>query len=620
MVQYKILGPGIQPASQTPAQTELRIHGTDEVLVVPVVTSTKVLELKEMLSMKLGIYPNEVQIFTRAGGYWRLQMDHEEIGRKVRVKGIKSFTPERAKYEHPFLIIGAGHIGLRHGIYLLQHDHPNFVIVDRRDKVGGTSWIAQANKTSKLQTELGTYHLQYDEINPVPKSMSTWPSRDELLDHFAQVSAEYGLMPHIQLQTNVKSISVNGTSSASGPLGDASLEATENYTGNLPPEPTGKGLKSMTVSCVFMYPGNLSLPRQFEYKGEDVFDGTIEYAMFDNIDYSVAVTGKDIMIAGHGAFGVENIRTCCEFSSKKIYMVCRRKNLACPRVCSWFANQSDPPVSGALLLESMEPAYNLIGFDPWSFHSVIANSARTNAHIAQKSRFGIGDVYFLALSMGKCEVIVDEVKRLSTGKVHLESGRELSVQTILKVFGFVGDFEVDRLLKIKTMYGFWPDADNRRYTASEHPGVHASNFGGTSLSPGAIAWVQHASHMMWFPKDWHRVVESQQLPSNSRDDATSRPAYVFDAKTALPLGFILPAICPALGEMQAGLGALKRRKQLECHPLERFLEECESEWEDYARKWKAEDPSLKDHPSYPYSLAKVQELLKKHTSSTQTGR
>ena len=171
MVQYKILGPGIQPASQTPAQTELRIHGTDEVLVVPVVTSTKVLELKEMLSMKLGIYPNELQIFTRAGGYWRLQMDHEEIGRKVRVKGIKSFTPERAKYEHPFLIIGAGHIGLRHGIYLLQHDHPNFVIVDRRDKVGGTSWIAQANKTSKLQTELGTYHLQYDEINPVPKSM-----------------------------------------------------------------------------------------------------------------------------------------------------------------------------------------------------------------------------------------------------------------------------------------------------------------------------------------------------------------------------------------------------------------------------------------------------------------
>ena len=49
---------------------------------------------------------------------------------------------------------------------------------------------------------------------------------------------------------------------------------------------------------------------------------------------------KDVMIAGHGAFGVENvapgmcchristysrqIRTCCEFSAKRIYLVCRR--------------------------------------------------------------------------------------------------------------------------------------------------------------------------------------------------------------------------------------------------------------------------------------------------------
>ena len=102
-------------------------------------------------------------------------------------------------------------------------------------------------------------------------------------------------------------------------------------------------------------------------------------------------------------------------------------------------------------------------------------------------------------------------------------------------------------------YGFWADSDNRRFSASEHPGVHASNFGGTSLSPGAVTFVQNASHMMWFPKDWRRVVDSQQLPVNTRDDSISRPAYVLDAKTALPISFILPAICPALGELQAGV-------------------------------------------------------------------
>mmetsp|Transcript_35151 Transcript_35151/g.81022 ORF Transcript_35151/g.81022 Transcript_35151/m.81022 type:complete len:618 (-) Transcript_35151:111-1964(-) len=617
MVQFKILGTGIQPASQTPATTELRIPGTDEVLTMPVVTSTKVLELKEYLAAKLGMNTDDLQFVTRAGCSWRKQMDHEEVRRQVHVKGIKSFKPQRVQYEAPFLIIGAGHIGLRHGLYLLQHDHTNFVIVDRRDKVGGTSWISQANKTSKLQTELGTYHLQYDAMNPVPKQMSTWPTRDELLEHFAQVAADYGLMPHIRLNTTVKSISIVGTNSESGPLGDANLEATENYTGVLPPQPTGRGIEALKVSCAFMYPGNLSLPRQHEYKGEDSFGGFIEYAMFDTIDYNQAARGKDVMIAGHGAFGVENIRTCCEYSAKRIYMVCRRTNLACPRVCSWFVNQADPPVPTPLFLESMEPAYRLIGFDPWSYHSVLTNSARTTGQINQKSRFGIGDVYFLAIAMGKCEVIVDEVKRLSEGRVHLESGRELSVQTILKVFGFVGDMEVDRLMKVKNMTGYWAEADNRRYIASESPGVYASNFGGTSLSPGAIGWVQTASHMMWFPKDWRRLVDSGQMPINTRDESISRPAYVLDAKASLPIAFIIPSVCPVLGELQAHLGQMKKHKQLECHPLERFLEECANEWDEYARKWKAEDPSLNDLPPYPYSVSSVQALLAKHRALVQ---
>ena len=39
-----------------------------------------------------------------------------------------------------------------------------------------------------------------------------------------------------------------------------------------------------------------------------------------------------------------------------------------------------------------------------------------------------------------------------------------------------GDNEVDRLMKIKSMYGFWPDRDNRRFTASEYPGVHATEL------------------------------------------------------------------------------------------------------------------------------------------------
>ena len=37
----------------------------------------------------------------------------------------------------------------------------NFIVFDRKDRVGGTSWIDQANTTSRLQTEVGVYHLQH---------------------------------------------------------------------------------------------------------------------------------------------------------------------------------------------------------------------------------------------------------------------------------------------------------------------------------------------------------------------------------------------------------------------------------------------------------------------------
>eukprot|EP00913_Durusdinium_trenchii_P025046 g23510.t1 len=123
------------------------------------------------------------------------------------------------------------------------------------------------------------------------------------------------------------------------------------------------------------------------------------------------VVGKNVIIHGHGAFTMENIRTCCEYGMKHIYLVCRKRNLTCPRVVSWFINQASPPVTGAHCLNLLKVAYRLCGYDPWDMHSVSCNAARTNASFAQKTRFGIGDVYFLAAAYGLMEVVVDNIKR-----------------------------------------------------------------------------------------------------------------------------------------------------------------------------------------------------------------
>lgn len=332
--------------------------------------------------------------------------------------------------------------------------------------------------------------------------------------------------------------------------------------------------------------------------------------MHDAFDYGLVV-GQRVAIVGHGAFAVENIRTCCEYSAKKVYLICRRKNLACPRVASWFVNQSgNTAVPAWLFLQSVAPMYDLIGYDQWGYHSVHSNEKRTNVTITQKARFGIGDVYFLAVYMGKCEVLVDTIKRLTARTVHLGSGQKLEVDAMLKLFGFDGEFENDRLLRIKEMHSFWVNADNRRYIVAEPISVNAQNFGGTSLSPGALVWVDHVTHFLDFPRDWVALRDSGMLPKHKAEPDNNRPAYVLDARLASGASILIPAFAPQVAERSATQGMLKRTRQLQCHPMKTYIDQAAAEWDEYARKWKEEDPSLKDPPPYPYTYVNTTGFLR----------
>ncbi|CAE7243966.1 ktnD [Symbiodinium pilosum] len=367
--------------SKTIREIELKIQATGEVW-----------DIKLVLAERLGIDPGQLTFVAKQGPFWRENKDCEEIYSKVLVKGVKSFERERAKHDHPFVIIGAGHIGLRQAMVFLKYGENNFVVFDRKPKVGGMAWWDQANVTSKLQTEVGVYHLGFDETLPCPKNDYPWPSRDELLAMFQTGAEEYGILPYCRLATEVQEIKAEGQKL------DTTYEVTIQHV-----EKKDKAEK-MACAGILMYPGNLSLPRREEYKGEDEFGGTIAYGMFDEFGYAEA-TGKDIAIVGHGAFAVENVRSCCEYSCKKIYLVCRRKNIACPRYVSWLANQSQSPLSASLFLHSMKPMYDLMGWDVWSYYGVQVLFLERFKPSLLQARFGIGDVYFCALSWGKLEVI-----------------------------------------------------------------------------------------------------------------------------------------------------------------------------------------------------------------------
>lgn len=574
------------------------VFGGSEELEIPVKISTRVRTVKEMLADKTGVHPDSLSFLAKQGAYNKILLDTDEVRSKVWVKGLESFERQKKRYQHPHCIIGAGHNGLRQALAFAEEKNSNYVVFDRRDRVGGTSWIAHANKWSKVQTEFGTYHLNYSDQCACPKGYSPWPSRDELLEHFEKVVDEWGLRPHLYLSTDVLRYTVEKAG------GEQNYNLTLQSTA-LPNNPEGQS----TVSSIVLYPGNLTNPRREEYPGEEVFGGDISYGMFDETNYD-RLTGKDVAIVGFGAFAVENIRTCCEHRANKIYLICRRKNLCMPRMISWWINGSVFPVAAGDVLRGMEDVYKWVGDDPWSYYAVQSNESRTNVTIFQKARFGIGDIYFLSRFYGKTEIVEGKIKRLTENTVHLEDGRKLeNVHAILKLLGFVPEWAVDKFLQIKELFGFWVNEDYRRATTSEFPTVNAQRFGGTSLSPGAISWTKLFLYFYNYPQDFGRLQASGLVHRHKPDIEKDEPGYVLDAKTGSGVMIVVTSVVPNLAAMLSQFDdRFKRSKQWGTHSMEEVQAAAEEDWLRYCRMFK-EQGDDREFPAYPFPLAKVKQMV-----------
>jgi len=597
-----------------------------------------------MIAQRLGIDEDVLSFVVKQSSSHRKLNDCEEI-RSCTVTGIDSWIRKKAKHPHPILIIGAGHMGLRQALSFLKEGVGDFVVVDRIDRVGGVAWVKNANPTSKLQTELGSYHLQYDLSYAVPRAaMKTWPTRDDLLEHFQQVSLDFGIMPHILLNTDVTDMSVVMTDKDK-PIyaldrqfmnvvqtstilveDDNKDEQVQEQQQSQQEEQVHSGsdiigapgswnppsnFTEHQYSAIACYPGALTAPLRVNYPGEDVFEGSIGYGMFEEFDYN-KVEGKVPAIMGMGAFGVENVRTCLEHGARQVWLICRRKNISMPRVISWFCNQSLYPPPGAMVLNAMKLMYDCIPDDPWSFYSIIANADRTTATIRQKARFGIGDVYFLAQYYGKVELVVDGIKRLAPSELVMDSGERLYADHLIKVLGFRPDESVDKLMGTREMAGFFVNGDWRRWVFSESPGVDAGRFGGTSLSPGLIQTVEFFTWFVNYPRDVVPLVNSGMLPTKKPDKDKGIPAYIWDTRQSSGISMLLSSgIVPGLAELGAVYGPLARAKMLEAHPMEQFIDECAAEWYKYCEMFR-EPGDDRPFPKYPYTHEFIKELCERN--------
>eukprot|EP00747_Dinoflagellata_sp_TGD_P220076 gnl/TRDRNA2_/TRDRNA2_92089_c0_seq1.p1 gnl/TRDRNA2_/TRDRNA2_92089_c0~~gnl/TRDRNA2_/TRDRNA2_92089_c0_seq1.p1 ORF type:complete len:386 (+),score=63.58 gnl/TRDRNA2_/TRDRNA2_92089_c0_seq1:1058-2215(+) len=320
--------------------------------------------------------------------------------------------------------------------------------------------------------------------------------------------------------------------------------------------------------------------------------------------------GNETAILGNGAFAVENVRTVLEYGGQKAWLVTRRKNLPCPRFCCWFVHQTVKPISARLLLNSFEKMYTLAGFgDPWEYHAVHANAERTNCTIIQASRFGIADVTFLAQMYDKLEYVEDTVKRMSDKTLHLKSGRKLhNITNVIKALGLIGDYEIDRMHKIKEMVGMWVDADVRRPICMDVVGMHASMFTNMSGGQGMYSQTHTMSYFLYHPKEYQLLELNDvigALPKRKADEW--RPAYIYDIKYSTQAGIVIAGATPGIDRMFARRGIqnpdnFKHDLYMRVAPVDQFLEECIKSWDEYQAAWHAQGNTTPYVP-YPYNAA-----------------
>jgi len=260
-----------------------------------------------------------------------------------------------------------------------------------------------------------------------------------------------------------------------------------------------------------------------------------------------------------------------------------------------------------------KPMFDLAGMgDPWEYWSVHAPADRSRATVVQNSRFGIGDVLFIALMYGKAEYIETTIKRMAHHALHLHNGERLDdIQVVIKSTGLLGDFEVDRLHRMKEVVGSFCAGDYRRIIQIDPTGMNAANF--TTFSTGIGTWgnMIQMKYIHDFPQVFKRCVGQglmENLPRNKADEKLDKPCYVTDVKFAMTGGIVLSSMIPKLQELDAPAGPYKHELYHRCHGTDRVLKDAIEDWDNYQKEWKAQG-ATHDYVPYPYTRKHIEEYF-----------
>ncbi|MEH6403585.1 MAG: NAD(P)/FAD-dependent oxidoreductase [Sneathiella sp.] len=231
------------------------------------------------LEKMLSIYVNEpvgaeyVPMFMEDMGFVSAIDTHIKWRQKPKQAALDAFK---------VIIIGAGISGICAGIHLKRAGIP-FVILEKNDNVGGT-WYENTYPACGVDTPNHFYSYSFEPNN---NWSAYYSKRDELFSYLKHVATKYGILEHVQFNTQVKDAQYN--------------EVEKNWSLSIQRET--KQAETVTSKFVISAVGQLNRAKIPNFPGKEDFKGDAFHSA--QWRHDVDLRGKRVAVIGTGASAMQ---------------------------------------------------------------------------------------------------------------------------------------------------------------------------------------------------------------------------------------------------------------------------------------------------------------------------
>ncbi len=330
-------------------------------------------------------------------------------------------------------IIGSGFAGLCMGIKLKEAGFQNFTILEKAGRIGGT-WRENTYPGAACDAPSFLYSFSFE---PNPRWSRKFAEQPEILEYIEHCARKYGLIPHIQLNTEI---------------GEAKWDDDDGSWKIRAKDGREFSARVLVSGC-----GQLNRPQFPKIPGMETFKGTAFHSAQWRHDHDLS--GERVAVIGNGASALQFIPKIAP-KAKRLTLFQRSPYWVVPkpeRIYGGLAKAifSHVPLAARLYRywiylqhESRWPAFSR---DSWlgSLTKGIAKkyikSQIADPELRRKltpdfpvgcKRVLISNDYYSTLTRENVEVVDDPIARVTESGVETKSGRSFEADTIIYGTGF----------------------------------------------------------------------------------------------------------------------------------------------------------------------------------------